>query len=163
MGIGLLPAQLIDQQTVTTPGNTNTTNTEIISLQVTVLTTITKEQPTARRHYLERLVMGQLAKTRVTHPNYPNFHGIRQYRVLIIPFSAKLNVIPYRYITQHDTRSPSQHPHSWMEEQLQRNLQISSSVAISLSHLGKLKAFLKLRQFMVSLLIDDYRLLDDYR
>ena len=100
---------------MTTPGNTNTTNTEIILLQVTVLTTTTKEQPTARRHYLERLVMGQLAKTHVTHPNYPNFHGIRQYRVLIIPFSAKLNVIPYRYIIQYDTRSPSQHPHSWME------------------------------------------------
>ena len=59
--------------------------------------------------------MGQLAKTHATHPNYPNFHGIRQYRVLIIPFSAKLNVIPYRYIIQYDTRSPSQHPHSWME------------------------------------------------
>ena len=99
--------------------------------------------------------MGQLAKTHATHPNYPNFHGIRQYRVLIIPFSAKLNVIPYRYITQHDTRSPSQHPHSWMEEQLKRNLKISSLVAISLSHLETLKALLKPRQFMVSLLIDD--------
>ena len=66
--------------------------------------------------------MGQLAKTPVTHPNYPNFHGIRQYRLLIIPFSEKLNVIPHRYITQHDTRFPSQQPHSWMEEQPKRNL-----------------------------------------
>ena len=59
------------------------------------------------------------------------------------------------YITQHNTRSPPPHSHSWMEEQLKRNLQISYPVAISLSHLGTLTAFLKLRQFMVSLLIDD--------
>ena len=63
--------------------------------------------------------MGQLAKTHVTHPNYPNFYGIRQYGVSIIPL---LNVIPHSYITQHDPRSPSQQPHSWMEEQLKRNL-----------------------------------------
>ena len=72
-----------------------------------------------------RLLMGQLAKTHVTHLNYPNVHRIWQYGVLIIPLSGKLNAIPYRYITQHDTGIPSQHQNSWMEEQLRRNLQIS--------------------------------------
>ena len=57
---------------------------------------------------------------------------------------------------QHDTRPPSQLPDSWNEEQLRRNLQISSTAAILQSHLGTWKAFLKLCQFMVSLLIDDW-------
>ena len=105
MGISLLPGQLIDQLRDYNRKHQHN-----------------KYGNTARRHFLERLVMGQLAKTHVTHPKFPNFHGIRQYQVLIIPFSAKLNVIPHRYITQHDTRFPSQQPHSWMEEQLKRNL-----------------------------------------
>ena len=105
---------------MTRPENTNTTNTGVILLQVTLFTKITKWQLTAITHHLERLLMGQLAKTHVTHLNYPNVHRIRQYGVLIIPLSGKLNAIPYRYITQHDTGIPSQHQNSWMEEQFRR-------------------------------------------
>ena len=105
---------------MTRPENTNTINTGVILLQVTLFTKITKWQLTAITHHLERLLMGQLAKTHVTHLNYPNVHRIRQYGVLIIPLSGKLNAIPYKYITQHDTGIPSQHQNSCMEEQLRR-------------------------------------------
>ena len=38
-------------------------------------------------------------KTHVTHLNYPNFYGIRQYGVLIITLSGKVNAILHRYNT----------------------------------------------------------------
>ena len=38
-------------------------------------------------------------KIHVTHLNYPNFYGIRQYGVLIITLNGKVNAILHRYIT----------------------------------------------------------------
>lgn len=153
--ISVLQGQPIEPTPCQPRKHRHTKKKGMVLLQVTVFTTITKWQLTARRHYLERLVKGQLARTRVTHLYYPNFHRIRQYGVLIIPFSGKLNVILHKYITQHDIRSPSQHPDSWMENELTRNLQTSSPAAISPSQLGILEAFLKLYQFMVSQLVND--------
>ena len=66
--------------------------------QVTVFITITKLPSTTKRHYPERLVVSQLAETHITHLYYPNLHGVRQYGILIIALSRKLNVIPHWHI-----------------------------------------------------------------